>query len=179
MVTARIEASKLYWSTTIIRKHQFAHANLPVMILNIIFLISYRILKVLFTFYWKQTKMHIQYLGHITHMSVLQLAACQLQQHLAARKTDKPVASLLAGRYQAEAGRRCLRPLLVKSRFMRTERTQNSHWSEVPHELLCISLICAFRIFFSLPNGVRRRPGYKIWRLFKFEFSEVNINQYK
>jgi hypothetical protein len=23
---------------------------------------------------------------------------------------------------------------------------------------------------------VRRRPGYKIWRLFKFEFSEVNIN---
>ena len=26
---------------------------------------------------------------------------------------------------------------------------------------------------------VRRRPGYKIWRLFKFEFSEVNINQYK
>jgi hypothetical protein len=22
---------------------------------------------------------------------------------------------------------------------------------------------------------VRRRPGYKIWRLFKFEFSEVNI----
>jgi hypothetical protein len=34
--------------------------------------------------------------------------------------------------------------------------------------LLRISLICAFRIFFSLPNGVRRRPGYKIWRLFKF-----------
>jgi hypothetical protein len=65
MVTARIEASK----------HQFAHANLPVMILNIIFLISYRILKVLFTFYLKQTKMHIQYLGHITHMSVLQLAS--------------------------------------------------------------------------------------------------------
>ena len=60
---------------TIIRKHQFAHANLPVMILNIIFLISYRILKVLFTFYWKQTKMHIQYLGHITHMSVLQHAS--------------------------------------------------------------------------------------------------------
>jgi exonuclease III len=27
--------------------------------------------------------------------------------------------------------------------------------------------------------NVRRRPGYKIWRLFKFEFSEVNINQYK
>ena len=26
---------------------------------------------------------------------------------------------------------------------------------------------------------VRRRPGYKIWRFFKFEFSEVNINQYK
>ena len=25
---------------------------------------------------------------------------------------------------------------------------------------------------------VRRRPGYKIWRLFKFEYSEVNINQY-
>ena len=51
------------------------HANLPVMILNVIFLISYGILKVLFTFYWKQTKMHIQYLGHITHMSVLQLAS--------------------------------------------------------------------------------------------------------
>jgi hypothetical protein len=34
--------------------------------------------------------------------------------------------------------------------------------------LLRISLICAFRIFFSLPNGVWRRPGYKIWRLFKF-----------
>ena len=45
-------------------------------------------------------------------------------------------ASLLAGRYQAEAGRNGLRPLLVKSRFMRTERTQNSHWSEVPHELI-------------------------------------------
>ena len=60
---------------TIIRKHQFAHANLPVMILNVIFLISYRILKVLFTFYWKQTKMHIQNLGHITHMPVLQLAS--------------------------------------------------------------------------------------------------------
>ena len=78
MVAARIEASKLYWTTgvhTIIRKHQFAHANLPDMILNVIFLISYRILKVLFTFYWKQTKMHIQYLGHITHMSVLQLAS--------------------------------------------------------------------------------------------------------
>jgi hypothetical protein len=44
--------------------------------------------------------------------------------------------SLLAGRYQAEAGRNGLRPLLVKSRFMRTERTQNSHWSEVPHELI-------------------------------------------
>jgi hypothetical protein len=26
---------------------------------------------------------------------------------------------------------------------------------------------------------VRRRPGYKMWRLFKFEYSEVNINQYK
>jgi hypothetical protein len=26
---------------------------------------------------------------------------------------------------------------------------------------------------------VRRRPGYKIWRLFKFEYSEFNINQYK
>ena len=25
-------------------------------------------------------------------------------------------------------------------------------------------------------GDVRRRPGYKIWRLFKFEFSEVNIN---
>jgi hypothetical protein len=37
---------------------------------------------------------------------------------------------------KAEAGRNGLRPLLVKSRFMRTERTQNSHWSEVPHELI-------------------------------------------
>ena len=45
------------------------------MILNVIFHVSYRILKVLFTFYWKQTKMHIQYLGHITHMSVLQHAS--------------------------------------------------------------------------------------------------------
>ena len=44
--------------------------------------------------------------------------------------------SLLAGRCQAEAARKGLRPLLVKSRFMRTERTQNSHWSEVPHELI-------------------------------------------
>jgi hypothetical protein len=44
--------------------------------------------------------------------------------------------SLLAGRCQAEAGRNGLRPLLVKSRFMRTLRTQNSHWSEVPHELI-------------------------------------------
>jgi hypothetical protein len=26
---------------------------------------------------------------------------------------------------------------------------------------------------------VRRRPGYKIWRLFKFEFSEVNMNRSK
>jgi hypothetical protein len=49
------------------------NANFPVMILNVIFLISYRILKVLFTFYWKQTKIHM--LGHITHMSVLQHAS--------------------------------------------------------------------------------------------------------
>ena len=41
-----------------------------------------------------------------------------------------------AGRYQAEAARNGLRPLLVKSRFMRTERTQNSDWSEVPLELI-------------------------------------------
>jgi hypothetical protein len=33
-------------------------AHLPVVILSVIFLISYRILKVLFTFYWKQTKMY-------------------------------------------------------------------------------------------------------------------------
>ena len=45
----------------------------------------------------------------------------------------RPKSSLLAGRCQAEAGRNGLRPLLVKSRFM---RTQNSHWSEVPHELI-------------------------------------------
>jgi hypothetical protein len=44
--------------------------------------------------------------------------------------------SLLAGRCQAEAARNGLRPLLVKSRFMRTERTQNSDWSEVPLELI-------------------------------------------
>ena len=42
----------------------------------------------------------------------------------------------LAGRCQAEAARNGLRPLLVKSRFMRTERTQNSDWSEVPLELI-------------------------------------------
>jgi hypothetical protein len=81
MVTARIEACKLYWTTgvyTIIRKRQFAHANLPVVILNVIFLISYTILKVLFTFYWKKTKMHIQQKsvwGHITHLLVLQLTS--------------------------------------------------------------------------------------------------------
>ena len=45
---------------------------------------------------------------------------------------------LLAGRCQAEAARNGLRPLLVKSRFMRTERTQNSDWSEVPLELIYI-----------------------------------------
>jgi hypothetical protein len=44
--------------------------------------------------------------------------------------------SLLAGRCQAEAARNGLRPLLVKSRFMRTERTQNCDWSEVPLELI-------------------------------------------
>jgi hypothetical protein len=91
MVTARIEACKLYWTTgvhTIIRKRQFAHANLPVVILNVIFLISYTILKVLFTFYWKQTKMHIQQkicLG--SYHSYVSFAACQLEQHLAAWKT--------------------------------------------------------------------------------------------
>ena len=35
---------------------------------------------------------------------------------------------------QRRGGTAC--DLLVKSRFMRTERTQNSHWSEVPHELI-------------------------------------------
>ena len=46
------------------------------------------------------------------------------------------------------------------------------------HHLLRISLICAFRIFsrFRTAFNIRRKPGYKIWRLFKFEFSEVNIN---
>ena len=52
------------------------------------------------------------------------------------RAVNSIKASLLAGRCQAEAGRNGLRPLLVKSRFMRMERTQNSHWSEVPHELI-------------------------------------------
>jgi hypothetical protein len=54
----------------------------------------------------------------------------------AAQQLGSPVVSLLAGRCQAETGRNGLRPLLVKSRFMRTERTQNSHWSKVPHELI-------------------------------------------
>ena len=49
--------------------------------------------------------------------------------------------SLLTGRCQAEAGRNGLRPVLVKSRFMRTECTQNSHWSEVPHELISCKYI--------------------------------------
>jgi hypothetical protein len=36
--------------------------------------------------------------------------------------------------------------------------------------VLCISLICAFRIFsrFRTAFDVWHRPGYKIWRLFKF-----------
>ena len=68
----------------ILLEAQFAH--FPVMILNVIFLISYRILKVLFTFCWKQLTIKIRYtsnkksvLGHITHMLAL-----QFPQHLAA-----------------------------------------------------------------------------------------------
>ena len=43
--------------------------------------------------------------------------------------------------------------------------------------------MCTPHFFFASERrstvDVRRRPGYKIWRFFKFEFSEVNINQYK
>jgi hypothetical protein len=46
MVTARFEACKqqALLGYRILLEAQFAHANLPVMILNVIFLISYRIL---------------------------------------------------------------------------------------------------------------------------------------
>jgi hypothetical protein len=56
-------------------------ALLPVVIINVIFLISYRILNVLFTFYWKKTKMH-NYSIFGSYHSYVSFAACQLQQHL-------------------------------------------------------------------------------------------------
>jgi hypothetical protein len=72
--------------------------------------------------------------------------------------------SLLAGRCTSGRGWE-ERPatFISKNRFMRTERTQNSHWSEVPHELLRISLICVFRIFSRFRTAFDGRRSTQAW----------------
>jgi hypothetical protein len=71
----------------ILLEAHFAHANLPVMILNVIFLISHiEFLRSCLHFTGSKVRCIMSnkksVLGHITHMSAL-----QLQQHLAAKKT--------------------------------------------------------------------------------------------
>jgi hypothetical protein len=77
------------------------------------------------------------------------------------KEIDSLRGSLLAGRCQAEAARNGLRPLLVKSRFTRTERTQNFDWSEVPLELISYKYLtrndisqCNFKAGIQYISGV-------------------------